>query len=352
MVALYKPYMPDELPELNAILHSGALAYGKWGREFEEAIRRFVGCQEEVLVVNSFTAAVQVMLSTIGLTDQDEVIASPQCCMASTAPIASYGAKVVWADVDPKRGTLCPDSVEQAITPRTKLIMHNHHCSYPGYVDEINEIGRRHGILVADDAIESFGSKYKGRTIGNLGTDITLFSFQTVRLPNTVDGGGVVFKDRALYERAVRVRDLGVNRRTFRDAMGEINPASDVDIKGYGVTMNEMSSYIGYCQMQDLPELFARQRANAEAWRAKLAGRCELLDTQQIDPSYWVFGTLADDKAAALKEWRNEGFAASGVHIPNTFYSIFGPKALPLPGVEEFHRRFVALPSGWWVEKI
>ena len=37
MIPLYKPYMP-ELPQMDAILHSGALAYGKWGREFESLL--------------------------------------------------------------------------------------------------------------------------------------------------------------------------------------------------------------------------------------------------------------------------------------------------------------------------
>ena len=41
MIPLYKPYMPDELPCLEEILHSGALAYGKWGRSFEDALQKY-----------------------------------------------------------------------------------------------------------------------------------------------------------------------------------------------------------------------------------------------------------------------------------------------------------------------
>lgn len=353
MISLYKPYMPKSLPQVDEILHSGALAYGKWGRAFENSIKQFVGCKEDVIVVNSFTAAIQVMLATLDIQSGDEIIASPQCCMASTAPLASYGAKVVWADVDPKRGTLCPQSVKRKITPKTKLIMHNHYCSYPGYVDQINEIGRRHGIVVVDDAIEAFGSKYKGQRVGNLGTDVTLFSFQTVRLPNTIDGGGIVFKDRMMYQKAVKVRDLGVDRSTFRDAMGEINPLSDVSMIGYGVTMNEISSYIGYMQMQDLDSLFTRQKTNAKMWQEKLVAQYPnimLLDTTDIEPSYWIFGTLSNDKLNTLNKFRELGFASSGVHIPNTYYSVFGASQGEFKGVNEFYNHFVALPCGWWVE--
>jgi dTDP-4-amino-4,6-dideoxygalactose transaminase len=353
MIPLYKPYMPEHLPEIDSILHSGSLAYGKWGRKFEQSIKDFIRCEEDVLVVNSFTATIQVVLSTLGIKAGDEIIASPQSCLASTQPLATYGAKVVWADIDPSRGTLCPQSVESKITPRTRIIFHNHHCSYPGYIDEINVIGKKYGLAVIDDCIESFGSKYKGRILGNIDTDVTIFSFQTVRLPNTIDGGGMIFKDRCLYEKAIRVRDLGVDRATFRDSLGEINPHSDVPIHGYGVTMNEISSYIGYCQMLDLPELFAKQRSNAARWiQEVVVGNplLKLLNTTDIEPSYWVFGMLCENKTDMLVHFREMGYNVSGVHVPNTFYSVFGNNT-SLPGVTEFYSKFIALPCGWWMKK-
>jgi dTDP-4-amino-4,6-dideoxygalactose transaminase len=344
--------MPQNLPEIDSILNSGALAYGKWGRFFEQSLKDFIGCKEDILVVNSFTAAIQVTLSTLGIKSGDEIIASPQSCLVSTQSLATSGAKVVWADIDPSRGTLCPDSVESKITSRTKIIFHNHHCSYPGYIDEINAIGNKHGIVVIDDCIEAFGSKYKNRMLGNLDTDITVFSFQTVRLPNTIDGGGMVFKDRNLYEKAMRVRDLGVDRTTFRDALGEINPESDVPMHGYGVTMNEISSYIGYCQMRDLSGLFSRQRENAAKWEDRITASTQLkpLNTTGIEPCYWVFGMLCENKPETLASFREKGYAASGVHVPNTFYSVFD-KQTELTGVKEFYSTFLALPCGWWMKE-
>ncbi|MEG0518327.1 MAG: aminotransferase class V-fold PLP-dependent enzyme [Bacteroidales bacterium] len=354
MINLYKPYMPDALPELDEILHSGALAYGKWGRRFEQSIQNFVGCSEKVLLTNSFTTTIFIALAAIGIKSGDEIIASPQSCLASTQPLVAFGTRVVWADVDPNRGTLCPESVENKITSRTKAIFHNHYCSYPGYIDEINAIGRKHGLLVIDDCIEAFGSTYKGRMLGNLGTDVTIFSFQTVRLPNTIDGGGIIFKNKEHYEKATRIRDLGIERKTFRDVLGEINPLSDVPITGYGATLSDVNSYIGYCQMQSLPELFTRQRENANVWAREIMEKypnLKLLNTTDIAPSYWIFGILTNDKQKTLNHFRNLGYGASGVHIPNTYYSIFGSQGR-FPRVEEFYSKFLALPSGWWVSNM
>ena len=86
MIPLYKPYMPDELPCLEEILHSGALAYGKWGRSFEDALQKYLHCLQVPVTVNSFTAAIHVMLAALGVKRGDEIIASPQSCLASSVP--------------------------------------------------------------------------------------------------------------------------------------------------------------------------------------------------------------------------------------------------------------------------
>jgi dTDP-4-amino-4,6-dideoxygalactose transaminase len=350
MIPLYKPYMPKELPELSEILYSGSLAYGKWGCAFEDKLCSFLGTPN-IAVVNSFNSALLVVLTTLGIKPGDEIIASPMSCLASNQPFTTLHAKVVWADIDPTTGTLCPVSTREKITKNTKAIFHNHHCGYPGYINEINQIGKEKGIVVVDDAIEAFGSEYKGKTIGNVGSDVTVYSFQTVRLPNTVDGGAFSFKDNGLFEKAKRIRDLGVNRAIFRDTMGEISKDCDISEPGYGATLSEINSYIGYSQMAQLEELLGLQRKNAKKWQSKINSdfpEYNVLGKSFQNPNYWIFGFLASDKIKAIKHFRKIGFYASGVHLPNNNYSIFGEHNY-LQGVNEFYSNFVALPCGWWV---
>lgn len=353
MINLYKPYMPANLPELNDILYSGALAYGKWGKLFEASLQDFLKSENRPLTVSSFTAAIQVVLSTLGLLPGDEVIASPQCCLASTMPMVSYGIKVIWADIDPSRGTLCPESVKLKISIKTKAIFHNHHCGYPGYIDEIKNIAYEKGLYYIDDCIEAFGAKYKGCILGKNTADVTLFSFQTVRLPNTIDGAAILFKDDDHVKKAMKVRDLGVDRSTFRCSSGEISLTSDVSLVGYGVTMSEVNSYIGFNQMQDISNLFEQQSKNAIQWIQDVKEKypeLSLLNTSDITPSYWIFGVLSSDKEVTMKNFKQIGFSCSSVHIPNSYYSIFGKQA-ELKGVMEFYNKFLALPSGWWYQK-
>lgn len=349
MIPLYKPFMP-ETPLLNEILQSGQLAYGKYGKVFEEQLSSYLGTNN-VLVTNTFNMAILVALTTLGVQSGDTVIVSPMACLASTQPLLSIGVRVQWADVDPKTGTLSPDSVRALMSKNPKAIIHNHYCGYPGHIDEINSIGKEFGVPVVDDGIEAFGSVYKGNKIGNVGSDVTIFSFNPVRIPNTLDGGAVIFKNDELFEKSKLIRDAGINRKHFRDSLGEISVNCDIELVGHSATPMEINTYIGTKQMENVDFLLARQRENAEVWRNWLSSE-SLLEIITVDcsiPNYWVFGLLADNKREMIKIMRDKGFYASGVHINNNIYSVFG-KYNFLPGVESFSQRFLAVPSGWWVD--
>jgi len=349
MIPLYKPYMP-ELPEMDSILHSGALAYGKWAREFENKLAEYIGVKH-VLYTNSYSNAWQVLLRTLGMDAGDEVIATPMSCLQSTMPFAQAGLKVVWADINPRYGILDPHSVKNKITPKTKLICNYHFCGYPGYVDEINTIAKEKGIIVVDDCIEAFGAKYKGKRLGNVGTPVSIFNFQTVRLPNTIEGGAIVFEDEELYKKAVIIRDLGIDRSIFRDVNGEISAACDISIPSVNATPSDVNGYIGCCQMEVIDELLEKQAQNAKQWENRLfdmPSQIDFIHREGTEPNYWVCGLLSSDKEGDMKMFKEKGYACSAVHLPNTYYSVFGKQDMP-KGVEEFYNKFIALPSGWWM---
>lgn len=348
MIPLYRPFMPD-LPLVNDILQSGQLAYGKYGREFEKVLSEYFKTPY-VIVTNTFNMSILVALTTLGLKSGDTVIASPMACLASTQPLLSVGIKVIWADVNPETGTLCPESVRKKMQYNPRAIIHNHFCGYVGFIDEINRIGKEYGIPVIDDGIEAFGSEYNGKKLGNTGSDVTIFSFNPVRFPNTLDGGAVIFKDEKLFKRSILVRDAGIDRSRFRDEFGEISPKCDIEIVGHSATPMELGSYIGTQQMQHVDSILAKQRSNAARW-AEVINQLPRIKSVMIKgdlPNYWVYGTLTSNKHEYLLFFRDKGLYASGVHIKNNAYSVFEDRSY-LPGVEEFFKGFLALPSGWWV---
>lgn len=352
MIPLYKPFMVD-LPELKDILNSGKLSYGHYGQKFENRLKEIIG-SENLITISSFNMAILVVLTTLNLKSGDSVIASPMACLSSTQPLISFGLNVLWADVDPIRGTLDPKSVKNLAQKfNTKAIFHNHYCGIVGHIDEINSIGHEFNIPVIDDCIEAFGSKYKGKILGNVGTDVTIFSFNPVRYPNTIDGGAIVFKNNNYYSLSKIVRDAGIDRTLFRDDNGEINENYDINQKGHSATMSEVNSYIGFQQLSYFDYLIKKQNENGNKWLKEplIQNGLQPIISSEFESNYWVFGVLTNEKKSTILRFREKGYYASGVHTSNNKYSVFNYKVF-LPGVDKFNRSFVAIPSGWWVENI
>lgn len=355
MMPLFKPYMPQDLTaEINEILYSGQLAYGKWGRLFEEELQAYLGTSN-VLALNSHASAINVAFATLGLGCDDEVIMSPMCCLQSTQPLLALGIKIVWADIDPNTGTLCPDSLKQMISPKTKAIFHNHHLGYVGYVNEIRQLAKEKGLLVIDDCIDGMGGMYQGKKIGNVGSDATVISFSAVRLPNAIDGGAVTFSDDNYMVLARKTRDLGIERSIFRNKRGEISKDCDISTLGFAATINEINAYVAYQQMSGLDNLLAKQQGNATKWQdftTKERLNCHTLKiVDQSKPVYWVMGLLSDNRDELIDYFREKGFYASQVHLNNNIYSVFD-KQEDLKGVNEFYNKFLAIPCGWWVDNV
>lgn len=350
MIPIFTPYMPKNIISgIEDILYSGKLSYGTKGEEFEEKLSAYIG-SDQLLTVSSYNQALLIVLSTLGLKAGDEVIASPVSCLASNQPFVVKDLKVVWADINPQMGTLSVNDVRSKITSKTKAIFHNHYCGYLGNIEAMNALGKEFGIPVIDDCVEAFGSQLSGKKTGNLGTDITVFSFQTVRLPNTIEGGALVFKNKELFRKAKLIRDYGIERANFRDNLNEIDPACDIKLEGYGALMGEVNSYIGIKQLEDLDFLLEKQRENAKIWSQRLLGVTDVKPLVKIEnsiPNNWVFGGLAKNKIETIESYRKKGFYASSVHVNNNIYSVFEDKRI-LNGVSEFMEHFVALPCGWW----
>lgn len=350
MIPLFKPFVP-ELPELSDVLYSGRLTYGDYTRQFEEKLKEYFNTPY-LIVTSSYSNAISVALTTLGLVMGDRVIVSPMACLVSTQPYLSNGMKICWADVDSKTGTLSPDSVRSRLKLGAKAIVHNHFCGYPGYIDEINDIGKEHGIPVIDDGIECFGTEYKGKKIGNCGADATVFSLAAVRFLNCIDGGIVIFKDEKHYRKSLLIRDCGIDRTRFRDELGEIDANCDISLVGYNAMMSNVNGYIGLRQMAFIEDILVVVRKQAVMWDEYFSNHNLYTPLPIRDglPNYWVYGILAEDKVATIKEFRKKGYYASGVHINNNIYSVFGERDEEMLGVSEFAKHFVALPCGWWMD--
>jgi len=352
MIPIFKPYMPQGLAnELSENLYSGKLAFGENGKLFEKKVAQYIGT-EKFISASSFNYAFLILLSALNLEPGDEIIASPVSCLASNQPFAIKKLNIKWVDIDPETGSIDVDDLKKKLSAKTKAVFVNYYCGYVGNCKEIYNAVKEYNIPLIDDSIEAFGSEYDNKRVGNLYADATVFSFQTVRLPNTIDGGGIAFNSDELYKKSILIRDYGIDRSSFRDENNEISAKCDIALEGYGALLSEINSIVGLKQMSEIENLFSIQRKNAAVWDSVTSTFSGLYPIKIVDktiPNYWVYGVFAKNKTQAILKFRELGFYATSVHINNNVYSVFKNKT-ELKGVNEFMNHFIAIPCGWWLD--
>jgi len=209
--------------------------------ELREAFERVVGCSGFILGaeveafeadfaaycgslhcvgVASGTAALELALRAAGIGPGDEVIVPAHTFIASALGVLRAGATPVFADVDEDTGLLDPRCAGDVITPRTAAIVPVHLYGQVCDMRRVNELARRHGLLVLEDAAQAHGATDGDRRAGALG-DAAAFSFYPSKnLGALGDGGAICTDDAALAERVRELRHLGQRRKAEHVAIG------------------------------------------------------------------------------------------------------------------------------------
>jgi len=211
------------------VLLSGQYVLGEKGKMFEKEFSSYCNAKYAIGVGNG-TDALQLTLKCIGVKPGDEVITAPNSFIASAGAIGVLGAKPVFVDVESDMN-MDPNKLEKVITPRTKAIVPVHLTGRPAKMDEILEIAKHHKISVVEDAAQSIGAKYKGKTVGSLG-DASCFSLHPLKnLHAFGDGGMVTTNDSKFLDMMLKARNHGlVNREqcgfwSFNSRLDEIQAA-------------------------------------------------------------------------------------------------------------------------------
>jgi len=143
----------------------------------------------DCIAVNSGTSALIASLWSMGLEGGDEVITTPFTFIATSNAILIAGANPVFVDIDPETLLIDPNKVEAAITPRTKAIIPVHLYGRVCDMEKINDIARRHELVVVEDTAQAFGATTLGGKHAGMVSDAGTFSFYKTKNISTFEGG-------------------------------------------------------------------------------------------------------------------------------------------------------------------
>ena len=204
---------------IQRVLAHGQYILGPEVAELEEKLAYYTGAKHCITVANG-TDALQIAQMALGIGPGDEVITPSFNYIATAETVALLGAKPVYVDIDPRTYNLDPALLEAAITPRTKAIVPVSLYGQCADFDAINAIAERHGIPVIEDAAQSFGATYKGRTSCNL-THIACTSFFPSKpLGCYGDGGAIFTNDDELAKVMRQIARHGQDRRYHHIRVG------------------------------------------------------------------------------------------------------------------------------------
>jgi dTDP-4-amino-4,6-dideoxygalactose transaminase len=204
---------------IKEVIANCAFSGGPYVERFEEDFAKFCGASYAV-GVSSGTEALWLALMGLGVQPGDEVITAPNSFIATAEAISLCGAEPVFVDVEERSYTINPALIEEAITPKTKVIIPVHLFGQTADMDPILKIARKHGLAVVEDACQAHGAEYKGKRAGSIG-DAGCFSFYPGKnLGAYGEAGGVVTNDRELVDRIRLLRDHGQARKYHHEVVG------------------------------------------------------------------------------------------------------------------------------------
>ena len=267
----------EERKQVNDVLETGVLfRYGFEGarnghfkaREFEEKLCRITGAGYAHLC-SSGTAALNTALAACGIGAGDEVIVPPFTFVATFEAVINAGAIPVFGEIDE---TLClnPDRLEDVITPRTKAVVPVHMCGSMARITEIKAVCDAKGLILLEDACQSLGGSFQGKSLGTFGT-AGCFSFDAVKTVTCGEGGGIITDSKDVYEKCDQFADHG------HDHLGGADRgADDHPVIGTNYRISELNAAVGLAQLNKLDQIIETQRKNKHAIKDAMADISEV----------------------------------------------------------------------------
>jgi perosamine synthetase len=328
-----------------AVLRSRQLSLGPRVGEFEQAFAARVQAPL-ACAVSSGTAGLHLALRAVGVQRGEEVVTSPFSFVASANAALYEGARPVFADIDPVTLNLDPAAAAAAVTERTRALLPVHIFGYPADLPAFEQLARRHGLAIVEDACEALGAMHSdGVPVGGRGHP-AVFGFYANKQITTGEGGMVALEDPAFKQRIDSERNQG-----RAPDMGWL----DHDRLGFNYRLSDIACALGLAQLERLDELLGARARVACLYREALTG-IEGLELPCPDRGgdargWFVFVVALPrevDRDGVVRALAALGIQSKpylpAIHLMSFYRERFGHRAGEFPVCEDVAQRSLALP--------
>ena len=277
-----QPYPPwpqsggGEMPYLRGVLETskwGGTIHGPKVTEFCATWARYTDAGHGV-GMTSCTAGLELSLRAFGIGPGDEVIIPSYTFIATAVAPLTAGADIVFADIDPRTFCITPQTVEAAVTPRTKAVIPVHFAGHTADVEGLLAVARKHGLKIVWDSAHAHTTEWRGKKVGGL-AQVSSYSFNHAKNLTCGEGGILTTDDGDLAE------FLRHTLSTFGRKAGR--PWYEHHHLGFAHPLTEFQAAI---LMGQFERLEAQSRKREENARALIRGLSEIdgIDPPRLSP--------------------------------------------------------------------
>ena len=262
----YKELRTEILDTVDEVFQSGTLVFGSKLDKFENEFTSFISTKYALGVGNG-TDALYIALKAVGVENGDEVITTSNTAVPTVTAIVNAGAKAKFVDINDYY-LIDEKLIENKITKKTKVIMPVHLYGQVCNMELINKIAKKHNLYVIEDCAQSHGSKANNKQSGSFG-DIGCFSFYPTKLLGGYgDGGFITTNNKDLYEKMMRIRFLGMERKKM--SSGHWNGKYYAVEHGTNSRLDEVHAAILSVKLKYLDKWIEKRRKIAKIYESEL----------------------------------------------------------------------------------
>ncbi len=259
-IPCYEPSVgKEELRLVTDVIQRNWLSENKYTREFENRLAKICERKYSVAFANA-TAALISGMKALGIKEGDEIIVPSFAHSADPNSIANSGATPVFVDVDQTTMCLTKQTIEKAITKKTKAILYVAAYGNVSDLDAIASYAKSKKIFFINDCAPALFGKYKNRQIASYG-DFSVLSFFADKTITTGEGGMLLSNDIALINKVNMLKHDGRKERGV----------DVIECKGYNFRITELQTAVGVAQLEKADYFVKRKKAILRSYEKKIS---------------------------------------------------------------------------------
>lgn len=307
------PPMDEYVDEIKEIWETHWLTnMGSKHEEFRGLLSEYLDNKNIELFTNGHMA-LELTIQAHNFPKGAEVITTPFTFASTTHAIVRNGLKPVFCDIKSDDYTIDENCLENLITKKTCAIIPVHVYGNVCNIEAIDEIAKKHNLVVIYDAAHTFGETYKGKSLALYG-DAVCYSFHATKVFNSIEGGATCYKDEEIGRRLYDLKNFG------------IHGPYEVSAVGANAKMNEFCAAMGICNLRHIDEEIEKRKKIHTLYIKELDGiKGVILNSVQkyVKSNYAYFPIVVNEKEAGVsRDDIYDSLVAIGVFPRKYFYPL------------------------------